>query len=106
MAKGSQNHANAEDGETPSGYFRRLFADNPKLLDGRSNDVLLQHWLRDHPGEKGVPDRIRRILQNVKSVLRSHGRKGKKADQAIEARAQSQASPPAKPVRDATPVSK
>jgi hypothetical protein len=43
------------NGETVSGYFRKIFAENPGLLDSRSNDELLQCWLKDHPGEPEVP---------------------------------------------------
>jgi hypothetical protein len=106
MAKRKQRNANAEGGETVSGYFRKIFADNPKLLEGRNNDVLLQHWLRDNPGEKEVPDRIKKILQNVKSVLRSQGRKGKKATHANEPRHVRWESVKTRAVRNASPVSK
>src|SRR5262249_48182663 len=41
----------------------------------RSNDELLNRWLADHPGEKEVPQRVKQILSNVKSVLRKKGRK-------------------------------
>src|SRR6266850_6317938 len=68
--------ANAKaSAETVSGYFRRLFQENPKLLDGRSNEELLGRWLKDHPGEKEVPERIKNSLANVKSVLRTRERK-------------------------------
>jgi hypothetical protein len=64
--------------ETVAGYFRRVFGENPKLLDTRSNDELLARWLADHPGEKVVPERVRQNLSNVKSVLRkSKRRKGR-----------------------------
>lgn len=64
-----------QKGETRSGYFRRVFAENPKLLRGKSNQEVLQRWLADHPGEKEVPDRIKYILSNVKSILRKQRRK-------------------------------
>jgi hypothetical protein len=65
----------SEGEETVSGYFRKVFAENPKLLKTRSNEELLQRWLADHPGEKEVPNRVKQILSNVKSVLRKKGRK-------------------------------
>jgi hypothetical protein len=65
------------NGETVSGYFRKVFAENPGLLDSRSNDELLQRWLKDHPGETEVPTNVKVGLQNVKSVLRSKGRRKK-----------------------------
>jgi hypothetical protein len=88
----------ASTGETPSGYFRRLFTDNPKLLKGRSNEEVLKRWLADHPGEKAVPDRIKYIVANVKSVLRERLRKkpGHRPAEpkAAEATAGEQATPP------------
>jgi hypothetical protein len=66
------------NGETVSGYFRKVFAENPGLLDSRSNDELLQRWLKDHPGETEVPKNVKVGLQNVKSVLRSKGRRKKR----------------------------
>jgi hypothetical protein len=63
------------DGETVSGYFRRIFAENPKLLKTRSNEEILNRWLTDHPDYKQVPTNIKQNLSNVKSVLRSWGRR-------------------------------
>jgi len=77
--------AKAND-DTVSGYFRRIFAENPKLLHGRSNQALLDHWLQDHPAQKEVPARVKANLSNIKSVLRKKGRKAgrKKAAEASE----------------------
>lgn len=61
--------------ENISGYFRKIFTENPKLLKSRTNDELLDRWLADHPGEKEVPLRVKQGLANVKSVLRSKRRK-------------------------------
>jgi hypothetical protein len=69
----------ASDAETPSGYFRRIIGEDRKLLKGRNNQVLLDRWLADHPGEKEVPKNIRAILSNVKSTMRSKRRRRKKA---------------------------
>src|SRR5262249_6276868 len=63
--------------ETVAGYFRRVFQENPRLLNERSNDALYARWLADHPGHAQVPDSVKANLQNRKSVLRK--RKGKKA---------------------------
>jgi hypothetical protein len=71
-------------GETVSGYFRRIFAENPKLLKGRSNDAILRRWSDDHPGQE-VTTSVRNGLQNIKSILRSRGRKRKRARQAAAA---------------------
>jgi hypothetical protein len=67
------------DSQTVSGYFRKAFAENPSLLDSRSNDELLQRWLKDHPGETDVPRNVKVGLQNVKSVLRGKSRRRRKA---------------------------
>jgi hypothetical protein len=75
MAKGKDNSKADNGAETVSSYFRRVFAENPKLLKSRSNEELLQRWLADHPGEKEVPRRVRQNLANIKSVLRKKGRK-------------------------------
>jgi hypothetical protein len=61
--------------ETVAGYFRKVFAENPKWLHGRSNDALLKRWLDDHPGHSEVPKQVKANLQNIKSVLRKKARK-------------------------------
>jgi hypothetical protein len=61
--------------ETTSGYFRKFFKENPKLLKERSNAVVLEKWLADHPGPKGVPETVKQSLSNIKSILRSKRRK-------------------------------
>src|SRR5262245_53608626 len=57
-------------GENISGYFRKLFEQHPAWLESRSNDDVLSQWLKDHPDQKTVPDRVKQNLSNVKSVLR------------------------------------
>ena len=88
------------NGESPSGYFRRLFTENPKLLEGRSNDEILRRWLADHPGESAVPDRIKGILANVKSIMRKTLRKkpGRRAkeEKAVKAILVVEITPPTK----------
>ena len=49
-------------GETVSGYFRRVFGENPKWLTTRSNDEVLARWLKDHPGETKVPEKVKQGL--------------------------------------------
>jgi uncharacterized protein (UPF0147 family) len=61
--------------ENTSAYFRAIFKKNPKLLTSRSNDELLKRWLADHPGETEVPKNVKANVSNLKSVLRSKGRK-------------------------------
>ena len=84
MAKPKDGKADGKlnDGESASGYFRKVFEGNPKLLKSRSNEELIRRWLSDHPGEKEVPDRVRNILMNVKSVLRKDGRRQGRRDEA------------------------
>ena len=63
------------NGENVSGYFKPILLENPTLLKGKSNQELLNRWLADHPEETEVPDRIKAILSNIKSVLRKKLRK-------------------------------
>jgi hypothetical protein len=60
--------------ETIAGYFRRIFEEKPQLLKERSNDELLRRWQEDHPGQE-VSRSVKVGLSNIKSVLRSKGRK-------------------------------
>jgi hypothetical protein len=73
MAKAKDGQPNG--GESVSGYFHKVFQESPKLLKTRSNDEVLQRWLKDHPGETEVPAQVRNSLMNVKSLLRKRGRK-------------------------------
>src|SRR5258708_1732956 len=77
MAKKKTENGSPSDnkGESISGYFRKVFEENPRWLDTRSNDQLYARWLKDHPGEKVVPEKVRQNLSNVKSVLRKETRK-------------------------------
>jgi hypothetical protein len=72
-------------GETVSGYFRKVFAENPSWIDSRSNDQLLLRWLQDHPGETKVPEKVRQNLSNIKSVLRKQSRKKPKPKKVAQA---------------------
>jgi Sigma-54 factor, Activator interacting domain (AID) len=80
----SPPQANGERGNVAS-YFKAIFKENPKLLKTRSNDEILQRWLKDHPGHKKVPEHIKGSLSNVKSILRKKKRKKKQAAQAASA---------------------
>lgn len=62
------------DGESVVSYFRRVFQENPALLGQRSNDCLLETWLRDHPGQTEIPNAVKKGLSNIRSALRSKGR--------------------------------
>jgi hypothetical protein len=76
-SRSKQMGGRPSEGESISGYFRMVFKERPGLLHSRSNEVLLERWLKDHPGEKEVPDRIKQNLANIKSILRKKSRKKK-----------------------------
>src|ERR1022692_2309394 len=59
-----------ENGETSSGYFRRVFKENPHLLVTRSNEELMTRWLTDHPGHKEAPKNVHKNLAKIKGALR------------------------------------
>jgi len=86
--KKSVTATTAENGETTSGYFRRIFKENPSLLVSKSNSELLGRWLADHPGHKEVPKNVQGNMSNVKSLLRKKKRKKlgrpKKAEHAAQ----------------------
>jgi hypothetical protein len=63
------------EGESMAGYFKNVFAEDRRLLDSRSNDELLERWLRDHPGQQAELPRVRANLANIKSVLRRKRRR-------------------------------
>ena len=69
-AKGRRGGRGQGDGETVSGYFRRVFEERPDLVQSGSNQEIFDRWLADHAGEKDVPQRVKQILFNVKSLLR------------------------------------
>jgi hypothetical protein len=79
-AASAQKPAAASEGETISGYFRQVFAKKPKFLTTRSNQEVLEQWLKDHPDYTEVPENVKQGLANIKSVLRHKKRaKGAKA---------------------------
>jgi hypothetical protein len=87
--------------ETIAGYFRRIFDENPALLKERSNESLLARWQQDHPGEK-VTGSVKAGLSNIKSVLRSKGRKKAAKKQRVADR-EREGQSGEKPQRAATP---
>jgi hypothetical protein len=103
MAKGTQTTRAATEGENISGYIRRVFKENPKWLETRSNDEILARWLKDHPGETEVPERVKKNLSNVKSLLRQARRtkpgKPQKESLPAEPTAATNAAAPRKGVR-------
>jgi hypothetical protein len=56
--------------ESISGYFKKVFKEHPKWLEQKSNALLVERWLRDHPDETEVSDRVKQNLANTKSALR------------------------------------
>jgi hypothetical protein len=70
--------------ESVSGYFKQIFKERPDLLNSGSNTALFERWLQDHPGEKNVPDRVKSILSNVKSIVRRKRRKKSRKEKAPE----------------------
>jgi hypothetical protein len=69
--------------ESISGYFRKIFAEKPELLRGRSNEEVLTLWAADHGG-KPADARVKGNLSNVKSLLRKASRKKKRKADAVE----------------------
>src|SRR5262249_24082585 len=67
---GTSSAQDGSKGENISGYFRNLFEQNRAWLESRSNDDVLAQWLKDHPDQKTVPERVKQNLSNVKSVMR------------------------------------
>jgi hypothetical protein len=84
------------NGETIAGYFRKVFEENPKLLRGRSNQALLERWRQDHPGQ-ALTTSVKVGLSNIKSVLRSKGRKRKARKATAGANAEVSSHTPAGP---------
>src|ERR1700720_2509277 len=88
------------NGETSSGYFRRIFKENPKLLVPRSNEELMARWVADPPGHKAMPPKVQGHMSNVKSLLRKKGRKKRRKAETVEQYgAVSAVSTPPKPVK-------
>ncbi|HJT79505.1 MAG TPA: hypothetical protein VJ739_20075 [Gemmataceae bacterium] len=73
MAKAKGGRPNND--ESVSGYFRKVFQENPKLLKSRSNAEVLERWLKDHPGTTEVPKNVKQSLSNVKSIVRGKRRR-------------------------------
>jgi hypothetical protein len=97
MARAARKTRGGND-ESVTGYFRRIFLENPKLLKTRSNDEMLRRWLADHPGETEVPNRVKVGMANAKSDLRKRLRKRSQRKALLaEANALATAVKPARP---------
>jgi hypothetical protein len=70
MAKTRKADQAQQAGGSVCGYFKAVLKENPSFLKSTSNEEIFERWLKDHPGEKEVPDRVKGILFNVKSKLR------------------------------------
>src|SRR5262245_51142568 len=89
MAKTRKPDEAQQAGGSVSGYFKAILKENPSLLKSTSNEDIFERWLKDHPGEKAVSDRVKAILFNVKSKLRKQlgakrGRPRKEAKPTVE----------------------
>src|SRR3954470_3324221 len=82
--KSGQAAASPDNGESMSAYFRRVFAEQPALLEAGSNAATLERWLKDHPGVKKVPSNVEVNLANIQSLLRKEGRSRTQVEQAAE----------------------
>jgi hypothetical protein len=71
MAKKSK-----KNGESQSGYFRRIFNEHPEWLFEKSNNAILARYRADHniPETQDVAKNIRNNLANLKSNLRKKER--------------------------------
>ena len=98
--KGNPAAGPPRDGaETTSGYFRRVFKENPKLLGSHSNADLFNRWLADHPDHAEVPQNVKGILFNLKSMLRKKRRKKRAAPKPADQAAQGVVATQLKPAR-------
>src|SRR5262249_43679092 len=86
------------DGESTSGYFRKLFEGNLDWLSSSSNDVVKEKYKADFG--KDMDKRVQGIMANVKSKLRGEhgikkrrGRKGRRRAAAATALAAGNAAP-------------
>jgi len=59
-----------DGGESVSGYFRKILVARPDLINGTTNKMLLERWLKDHPEHSEVPNNVKYNLANLKSTLR------------------------------------
>lgn len=85
--------ARGSEGDNVSGYFRKLFKERPALIDVSSNQELLERWRADHPDEEEVPQRVKNILFNLKSILRKKRTEKRQARAAVRSRALAAAAP-------------
>jgi hypothetical protein len=67
------------NGESQSGYFRRVFDEHPEWLFEKSNEAILNRYRVDHNIAEGadLARNVRNNLANLKSILRKKQR-GKK----------------------------
>jgi hypothetical protein len=65
---------------TVMGQFRSILLANPQLIKKRSNARLIELYLQDFPGRKGLTKKEKGALANVKSHLRRKKRR-KKAEE-------------------------
>jgi hypothetical protein len=85
----AKNVTSRAEPESTSGYFRRVFKENPQWIKASNNQEVMDRWLADHPGDREVPQKAKYILSNVKSKLRSMRRRNNAANEAPIATANS-----------------
>jgi hypothetical protein len=94
--------AKAQEGSI-SGWFRKLYRDEPKWLSIRSNAEVIQRWEAEHPGQK-FGKKEQQGLANVKSAEKKRQgirkRRGRKAAVAVGAAPQVTATKPRTGVGD------
>jgi hypothetical protein len=76
-----ENDSMAKDNvadETVSGYWKKVFAEHPRLVHERSNEELFTIYLKDHPDLSEVPKGVKNGLSNVKSTLRKSRKNGRR----------------------------
>ena len=76
-----------------SGYWRKLFDNNPRYLRIRSNAALREQWEKDHPGKKCTAS-IKSSISNVKTFVRKQlgmprlrrrrGKRGRRLDGVVQ----------------------
>lgn len=59
-------------GPSIAGYFRKLFMENPALLEHKTNDQILNHYRKDHgmAADAVVEKRVKDAMANTKSQLK------------------------------------
>jgi hypothetical protein len=76
--------AGPAEAETTSGTSGECSKRSPGCLAYTATPSLFNYWLADHPDHTEVPQNVKAILFNVKSLLRKKGRKKVRAPHTVE----------------------